>query len=244
VRTGVVLLFTGVGFAFGNFGNASLLPLRIGIVLGCLGNWLPDLRANFILAGQKIPARGKGVAPLVADVTLCYLTMAESRTGERSSQPEFEAFYLRTSRLLHGYLCRLSRDPATADEVLQEAYVRLINAPEERVRKAYLYRTATNLLRDRWRKQKRERKYWQMENFSEAVYQNLDMPLDVSSVFEKLSALDRATLWLAHVEQLSHREMAAILRMKEKSIKVILFRTRAKARALFEKAGLGVSHHE
>ena len=122
---------------------------------------------------------------MVADVTLRYLTMAESRTGERSSQPEFEAFYLRTSRLLHGYLCRLSRDPATADEVLQEAYVRLINAPdvEEQVRKAYLYRTATNLLRDRWRKQKRERKYWQTENFSEAVSQNLDMPLDVSSVF-------------------------------------------------------------
>ena len=51
VRTGVVLLFTGMGFAFANFGNASLLPLRIGIVLGCLGNRLPDLRGNFILAG-------------------------------------------------------------------------------------------------------------------------------------------------------------------------------------------------
>jgi hypothetical protein len=38
--------------------------------------------------------------------------------------------------------------------------------------------------------------------------------------------------------------MAAILRMKEKSIKVILFRARSKARDLFEKAGLGVSHHE
>ena len=56
---------------------------------------------------------------MVADVALRYLTMDESRTGERSSQPEFEAFYLRTARLLHGYLCRLSRDPATADEVLQ-----------------------------------------------------------------------------------------------------------------------------
>ena len=37
-------------------------------------------------------------------MTLRYLTMAESRTGERGSQPEFEAFYLRTARLLHGYL--------------------------------------------------------------------------------------------------------------------------------------------
>ena len=178
---------------------------------------------------------------MVAGVTLCYLTMAESRTGERSSQPEFEAFYLRTGRLLHGYLCRLSRDPATADEVLQEAYLRMINAPdmEEQVRKAYLYRTATNLLRDHWRKQKRERKHWQKQNFSEAIHQNLDKPLDVSSIFEKLSAVDRATLWLAHVEQLSHREMADILGVKERSIKVILFRARAKARDLFEKAGLG-----
>jgi RNA polymerase sigma-70 factor (ECF subfamily) len=182
----------------------------------------------------------------VADVTLRYLTMAVSRTSEHSGQPEFEAFYLRTARLLHGYLCRLSRDPATADEILQEAYVRMIKAPdmEEKVRKAYLYRTATNLLRDLWRKQKRERKYWQKENFSEAVYQNLGMPLDVSAVFEKLSALDRAVLWLAHVEQLSHRETAAILGMKEKSIRVILFRARSKARDLFEKAGLGTSHEE
>lgn len=183
---------------------------------------------------------------MVAGVTLRYVAMAESRTGEWSSQPDFEAFYLRTARLLHGYLCRLSRDPAIADEVLQEAYVRMINAPhmEEQVRKTYLYRTATNLLRDRWRKQKRERKYWESENFSEAVYQDLGMPLDVCSVFEKLSALNRAVLWLAHVEQLSHRETAAILRLKEKSIRVILFRARAKARDLFEEAGLGVPHHE
>ncbi len=166
---------------------------------------------------------------MVADATLRYLTMAESPTGEQTGQPEFEAFYLRTARLLHGYLCRLSRDSATADEVLQEAYVRMINAPdmEEQVRKAYLYRTATNLLRDRWRKQKRERKFWESENFS-----------------EKLRALDRAVLWLAHVEQLSHRETAAILGMKERSIRVILFRARAKARDLFEKAGLGVPHDE
>jgi len=183
---------------------------------------------------------------LVAEATLRTLTMDELRTGEGSSQPEFEAFYLRTARLLHGYLCRLSRDPATADEVLQEAYVRMISAPDmkEPVRKAYLYRTATNLLRDRWRRQRVEREYWQRVNFSEAAFEDLGTPIDVSSVFERLSALDRAALWLAHVEQLSHREMAVILDLKEKSIKVILFRARAKARDLFEKAGLGVPRDE
>src|ERR1039457_5535768 len=51
VRTGVVLLFTGMGFAFANFGNASLLPLRIGIVLGCLGiGFLISAAISFWLA--------------------------------------------------------------------------------------------------------------------------------------------------------------------------------------------------
>jgi hypothetical protein len=51
VRTGVVLLFTGMGFAFVNFGNASLLPLRIGIVLSCLGiGFLISAAISFWLA--------------------------------------------------------------------------------------------------------------------------------------------------------------------------------------------------
>jgi RNA polymerase sigma-70 factor (ECF subfamily) len=172
--------------------------------------------------------------------------MAESRTGEQIAQPEFEAFYLRTARMLHGYLRRLSRDSATADEILQEAYIRMINTPhmEEEARKAYLYRTATNLLRDRWRKLRVERKFWETGNLSESVHQNLGLSLDVSSLFEKLSPVDRAVLWLAHVEQLSHREVAAILDLKEKSIKVMLFRARERARKLFAGAGLGVTHDE
>jgi len=172
--------------------------------------------------------------------------MAESRTSDESSQAGFEGFYTRTAKQLHGYLCRLSRDPATADEVLQDAYVRIISAPamDEPMRKAYLYRTATNLLRDRWRRQKVERHYWEKEPFSEAFHRDFGPALDVSSVFGKLSALDQAVLWLGHVEQLSHREMAEILGLKEQSIKVILFRARARARELFQQAGFGAAEHE
>jgi RNA polymerase sigma factor (sigma-70 family) len=183
---------------------------------------------------------------LVEIATLRYLTMSEARSGEQGEQPEFEAFYQRTARTLHGYLCRLSRDPATADEILQEAYIRMLNAPnmEDQVRRAYLYRTATNLLRDRWRKQKREREFWEREDFPGSVQQNLGLSLDVAAVLDKLSVLDRATLWLAYVEQLSHREMSTILGLKEKSIKVILFRARAKAKNLFWEAGWGLPHEE
>jgi RNA polymerase sigma-70 factor (ECF subfamily) len=174
------------------------------------------------------------------------LAMMEARINEaeQATQPEFEAFYLRTARTLHGYLCRLSRDPATADEILQEAYIRMINAPamEEPHRKAYLYTIATNLLRDRWRKLKREREWSELSNLSEQVHQNFSLPLDMASVLDKLSAQERAVLWLAHVEELSHREIAIVLGVKEKSVRVLVFRAREKAKGLLEKAGLGAAH--
>jgi RNA polymerase sigma-70 factor, ECF subfamily len=174
-----------------------------------------------------------------------HIAMTEAPTrSQAATQPEFEAFYLRTSRMLHGYLCRLSRDPATADEVLQEAYIRVINLPaiEELPRKAYLYKTATNILRDRWRKLKREKEWWELSNVSEHVHQNLNLPLDIATILEKLSAQERAVLWLAHVEELSHKEIGAVLGVKEKSVRVIVFRAREKAKALLQKAGFGVAH--
>ncbi|HEY6308567.1 MAG TPA: RNA polymerase sigma factor [Candidatus Angelobacter sp.] len=170
--------------------------------------------------------------------------MTEARSDEQAGQAEFEAFYLRTARTLHGYLCRLSRDPATADEILQEAYIRLISLPpmEELPRKAYLYKTATNILRDRWRKQKREQKWWELSRVSEEVRHNLSLPVDMAAIFDKLSGQERAVLWLAHVEELSHKEIGAVLGVKEKSVRVMVFRAREKAKALLVKAGFGVAH--
>ena len=77
-------------------------------------------------------------------------------------------------------------------------------------RKGYLYKTATNLLRDRWRKQKREQKLWEMSDFTEHVHQKFNLPLDMASVFDRLSAQERAILWLAHVEEMSHKEIGAV----------------------------------
>ena len=172
--------------------------------------------------------------------------MIETRTkeAEQMGHAEFEAFYASTARTLHGYLCRLSGDSGAADEVLQETYIRMLNAPtmDELPRKAYLYTTATNLLRDRWRKLKREQKLWEMSELTERVHQKLNLPLDMASVFDHLSAKERAILWLAHVEEMSHQEIGAILGVKEKSVRVMVFRAREKAKSLLEKAGFRGSH--
>jgi RNA polymerase sigma-70 factor (ECF subfamily) len=172
------------------------------------------------------------------------MTDTRTKVADSMGHAEFEAFYARTARPLHGYLCRLCRDAATADETLQEAYIRMLNAPamDELPRKAYLYKTATNLLRDRWRRQKREQKFWEMNEFTEHVHQKLNLPLDMASVFDRLSAQERAILWLAHVEEMSHQEIGAILGVKEKSVRVMVFRAREKAKGLLEKAGFRGSH--
>ena len=171
------------------------------------------------------------------------MTMTTSSTDERTTQAEFETFYLRTARTLHGYLCRVCRDSATADEVLQEAYIRMINLPvmEDLPRKAYLYTTATNILRDRWRKQKREQAWFELTRVSEEVHHNLSLPVDMATVLDQLSPQERAVLWLAHVEELSHREISAVLGVKEKSVRVMVFRAREKAKELLERAGLDVA---
>jgi RNA polymerase sigma-70 factor, ECF subfamily len=156
---------------------------------------------------------------------------------EQIAQAEFEAFYLRTSRTLHGYLCRLSRDPASADEVLQEAYIRMISAPamDEGQRKAYLYTTATNILRDRWRRQKREKEWSELSHATERHRQEFNLPIDMAAVFDRLSAQERAVLWLAHVEELSHREISDILGVKEKSVRVMVFPGAGKGQRAFAK---------
>ncbi len=180
----------------------------------------------------------------VAGAARSAMTIAQTGQFECTTHAEFEAFYARTARTLHGYLCRLSGDSTTADEVLQETYIRMLNAPrmDELPRKGYLYKTATNLLRDRWRKQKREQKLWEMSEFTEHVHQKFNLPLDMATVFDHLSAQERAILWLAHVEEMSHKEIGAILGVKEKSVRVMVFRARERAKELLTKSGFRGSH--
>ena len=72
------------------------------------------------------------------------------------TEEAFRAFYERTARPLWAYLARTTGEPHTADDLLQEAYYRLLRASvafEDDVhRKNYLFRIATNLLRDRHRR--------------------------------------------------------------------------------------------
>jgi RNA polymerase sigma-70 factor (ECF subfamily) len=160
--------------------------------------------------------------------------------AENLSHEQFEAFYARTAQALRSYLCRIAGNAALADDVLQESYIRLLQAPPMRdeQRKSYLYRTATNLVTDHWRAQTRRRLWWRMfPRREEAADGGVELASDMQRLFRQIGPRERALLWLAYVEGADHREIAAILRLKEKSIRVLLFRARRKMEAILKENG-------
>ena len=70
----------------------------------------------------------------------------------------FDVFYKQTSRALLRYLVAVTRQPDLAEDILQEAYCRLLTARHHEMdgqqARSYLFRIAINLVRDRWRRRK------------------------------------------------------------------------------------------
>ncbi|MCA1636844.1 MAG: RNA polymerase sigma factor [Acidobacteria bacterium] len=110
--------------------------------------------------------------------------------------------------------------------------------------KSYLYKIATNLVYDHFRKTRRENK-WQLFSSSEPkgeiVYETFAEESDMMRVFHNLKPQERALLWLAYVEGYEHREIAVVLNLSAVSIKVLLFRARRKLAELLESEKVGNS---
>ena len=149
----------------------------------------------------------------------------------------FRVFYDRTNRSLWAYLLRVSGRYDVADDVLQESYCRFLAAklpPMDAVEsRNYLFRIATNLLRDRRRSR-------EVPNTVSATPQSCeDDPAtrtDVRRAFEQLKPRERQLLWLAHVEGFDHREIARLTGLKVASIRVLLFRARRELASVLREA--------
>jgi RNA polymerase sigma-70 factor (ECF subfamily) len=148
----------------------------------------------------------------------------------------FRVFYDDAAPVLWAYIRRASGDAALADDVLQEAFLRFLRAGlpamENAQRKAYLYRTANSLLTDHWRRLKRERA-WSLKNwFGGGEAARAESDGEAMGFFAQLKPREQSLLWLAYVEGFDHREIAETLQLREKSVRVLLFRARKKLAAL------------
>jgi len=154
----------------------------------------------------------------------------------------FAAFYLRSARSLWAYLARVSGDPALADDLMQESYVRFLSATRtqdgEVAARSYLFRIATNLLRDHWRRPRQSSINDLPEEFfaASASEAQADSQAMLGPALAQMRPRDRQILWLAHAEGYSHREIAQITGLASASIRLMLFRARRRiARLLLDQ---------
>jgi RNA polymerase sigma-70 factor (ECF subfamily) len=159
----------------------------------------------------------------------------------------FRGFYDRTSRMLWAYLARMAGSREQADDLLQECYYRFLRAEAvletESHRRHYLFRIATNLVRDGFRRQRTTVASVSQELAPEAMdprpVDGIDTRLDVNRAMEQLRPRDRAMLWLAYAQGASHEEIAHMVGVRPSSMKALLSRARRKlADALGETRGL------
>ena len=157
----------------------------------------------------------------------------------------FAGFYERSARPLWAYLARVSASPALADDLAQESYVRFLSAarPEqllaegEVAARRYLFRIATNLLRDHWRRPQAS----SIEELPEEFFATTNGAVQSDSqailgpALAGMRPRDRQLLWLAYAEGYSHKEIAEITGLASASIRLLLFRARRKIARLLQQ---------
>jgi len=151
----------------------------------------------------------------------------------------FGSFYERHARSVWIYVYRVTNNAADADDIVQEAFLRIFQvdilpADDEGMRR-YLFRVAGNLIADRWRRRARDERH---TTTSVEAHDPQERDIDVARVFSELKPRERALLWLAYVEGDAHTDIAASLRLGRGSIKVLLSRARARLRDLLMARGV------
>jgi RNA polymerase sigma-70 factor, ECF subfamily len=189
------------------------------------------------------------------DLTISDIERLRAHDGAETvfemDEDTFRALYDRTSRALWAYLSRLTGSPDAADDLLQETYYRFLRAQgrheSEAHRRNSLFKIATNLARDGWRRGAHAHMVPLAEGprgelpASVDVAADAERRADLSRAMRQLTPRERAMLWLAYAHGSSHRDIASTVGVKTASVKLLLFRARRKL-ALVMRAQEETSH--
>jgi|SRR5947209_8205271 len=180
------------------------------------------------------------------------ITRLNAVTAEAIAEPlmdeeAFTGFYQRTARQVWAYLARVSGSPTLADDLVQESYLRFLGASVpwrdgETACRRYLFRIATNLLRDHWRHPQAA----PLEDVPESALSifagddsgRMDAQALLGPAMAKLKPRERQLLWLAYAEGYNHKEIAAITGLAAPGIRLLLFRARRKLARLLRRQNL------
>jgi RNA polymerase sigma-70 factor (ECF subfamily) len=170
----------------------------------------------------------------------------QTETALQMDEGSFRAFYNQTARALWAYLAKVTGDSAAADDLMQECYYRFLRTRHAALSgeqaKQYLFRTATNLLRDRWRRGqgKVNVPLDDMEEVptAEQTAESVQTRSDLKTALRQLTPREVQLLWLAYVEGSSHKEISDVVGLKAASVRPMLFRARHKLLGILRRAGI------
>ena len=149
------------------------------------------------------------------------------------NEPAFAILYARTAGPLCGYLRKLTGNAAVAEDLMQDAYIRFLSAAHlpdaDDHQRHYLFRIATNLARDYFRRLKYDE---HAPRPAAHVLPPSDDSRDVWRQLERVSPRDRELLLLAYVEGLSHAEIAKVTGLMRASVRPLLYRARKRFAAI------------
>jgi RNA polymerase sigma-70 factor (ECF subfamily) len=122
-----------------------------------------------------------------------------------------------------------------ADDLLQEAYYRFLRTrtvfETDDHRRHYLFRIATNLVRDQWRRTRTDAVdlgdasvtvTTEDANVGDRALRRMEL----TRALGQLKPRERTLLWLAYAQGFSHEEIASQLGLRTGSLKALLFRAR------------------
>jgi RNA polymerase sigma-70 factor (ECF subfamily) len=163
------------------------------------------------------------------------LRMLAFRAGDAEA---FDQLFERWAGPLLRYLERMVGDMGTAEELVQESFLRL-HAARDRYEptarfSTFLYRIATNLALNELKRPRRRATHTsadvaELRSFEPPADQLLAGRRSHVALVEAMDALpdrQRIALWLTAAEGCSQREVAEVLQTSEKSVKALVHRAR------------------
>lgn len=156
-------------------------------------------------------------------------------------ETEFKELYERYAKPLWAYVFRFTGNAPLADDIIQESFIKMLSSQYTHLtdaqKRSYVYRTATNLVYDHWRKNKMKTT-WDDAPKSAADEKPSDLNIDFERAFQRLLPQQRSLLWLAYAENYTHEEIGSMLKIKAKSVKVLLFRAKNRFIEIMSEMGL------
>ena len=146
---------------------------------------------------------------------------------------DFDALYDEVFPPLFRYCHRLTGDPDAAEDVAQEAFVRLLDrgvTGERPALRVWLFKVATHLIRDRWRVSENRRRLLQIHPVTQGAgpdpERDTEREEEVASVRAALAELDPRDreLLLMREEGFSYKEMADTVGVRPTSVGTLVAR--------------------